>query len=218
MNEIVMKFLADLAQNNTREWMQEHKKHYEEARKSFIDFVSLVLHDMQKVDPDLMGLSAKDCIFRINRDVRFSKNKSPYKINFSAYFALGGKKSFSGGYYFHVQPGQSFIGGGIYQPMPDMLAKIRQEIDYSPHIIHGIISNEEFKSYFGEIKGEKLKTSPKGYSSDHVDIELLRFKSFIVSKGIDDGKVSSKDFQSEIVKGFTIMKPFKDFLTTSISQ
>lgn len=217
MHEI-MKFLSELKQNNTREWMQEHKKQYENARGSFIEFVSLLLADLQMIDPDMSGLSAKDCIFRLNRDVRFSKDKSPYKINFSAYFALGGKKSFNGGYYFHLQPGQSFIGGGIYQPMPDMLAKIRQEIDYNSEIIHGIISKEEFKSYFGEIKGERLKTSPKGYSSDHVDIDLLRLKSFIVSKNLDDAIIKSLDLKSEIVKGFTIMKPFKDFLTTAISQ
>jgi uncharacterized protein (TIGR02453 family) len=218
MDEMVIKFLEELAQNNTREWMQEHKKQYEKVRNTFIDFVSLVLLDMQKVDPDLMELTAKECTFRINRDVRFSKDKSPYKLNFSAYFALGGKKSFNGGYYFHLQPGQSFIGGGIYQPMPDMLAKIRQEIDYNPQIIHSIISQEEFKTYFGEIKGDKLKTSPKGYSADHVDIELLRHKSFVASKAINDVIVSSKDFQSEVVRGFTIMKPFKDFLTAAISQ
>lgn len=217
MHEI-MNFLSELKQNNTREWMQEHKKQYEDARSSFIEFVSLLLADLQMIDPDMSGLSAKDCIFRLNRDVRFSKDKSPYKINFSAYFALGGKKSFNGGYYFHLQPGQSFIGGGIYQPMPDMLAKIRQEIDYNPEIIHSIISKEEFKSFFGEIKGERLKTSPKGYSSDHVDIDLLRLKSFIVSKNLDDAKIKSHDLKSEIMKGFTIMKPFKDFLTTAISQ
>lgn len=218
MDAIVMNFLNDLAQNNTREWMQEHKKRYEKARNAFIDFVSLVLEDMQKVDPDLMELTAKECIFRINRDVRFSKDKSPYKINFSAYFALGGKKSLNGGYYFHVQPGQNFVGGGIYQPMPEMLAKIRQEIDYNPQIIHSIISKEEFKSYFGALKGDKLKTSPKGYSADHVDIELLRHKSFVASKAISDAVVSSKEFRSEVVRGFTIMKPFKDFLTAAVSQ
>jgi uncharacterized protein (TIGR02453 family) len=218
MDEIILKFLANLARNNSREWMLEHKKQYEKARNSFTNFVELVLKDMQKVDPDLMELTAKECTFRLNRDVRFSKDKSPYKINFSAYFALGGKKSFNGGYYFHVQPGQNFIGGGIYQPMPDMLSKIRQEIDYNPQIIHNIIDGQEFKSYFGALKGDKLKTSPKGYPADHVDIDLLRHKSFVASRSISDTLVNSADFKSEVVRGFTIMKPFKDFLTTAISQ
>lgn len=213
---LVMKFLSDLEKNNTRDWMQDNKKVYQKAKDEFSEFVSQLISGITEFDPDLTGLEPKQCTFRINRDIRFSKDKSPYKNNFGAYMAKGGKKGEGGGYYIHLQPGESFVGGGIYMPPSDKLAKIRQEIDYNPDPLLAVLGDKEFKSFYGRLSGEQLKTAPKGYEKDHMNIELLRFKSFVVFRKISNDQIGSETFANDVVKGFQLLKPLKDYLSVAI--
>lgn len=214
----VMKFLSDLDKNNTRDWMQDNKKVYQKAKDEFSEFVSQLISGITEFDPDLTGLEPKQCTFRINRDIRFSKDKSPYKNNFGAYMSKGGKKGEGGGYYIHLQPGESFVGGGIYMPPSDKLAKIRQEIDYNPDPLLAVLADEQFKNYYGGLSGEQLKTAPKGYEKDHTNIELLRFKSFVVFRKISNDQIGSETFANNVVKGFRLLKPLKDYLSVAIES
>ncbi len=214
----VMKFLSDLEKNNNREWMQDNKKVYQNAKDEFSGFVNELITGIAGFDPDLTGLEPKQCTFRINRDIRFSKDKSPYKNNFGAYMAKGGKKGEGGGYYIHLQPGESFMGGGIYMPPSDVLARIRQEIDYNPKPLLAILGNKDFKNFYGGLSGEQLKTAPKGYEKDHANIELLRFKSFVVFRKISGDQIGSATFANDVVKGFKLLKPLKDYLSVAIDE
>src|ERR1051325_10599551 len=123
-----LKFLKDLKKNNTKEWFDANRKAYESAKKDFEGLVESVIEQFCKKDEEIGSLKPKDCMFRINRDIRFSKDKSPYKTNFGAFINKGGKKSIYAGYYFHCEPGENFVGGGLWMPMPDALKKVRQEI------------------------------------------------------------------------------------------
>ena len=137
-------FLKNLAKNNNREWFDEHRKEYDVAKKDYEQYVEKMLEELCKEEESFKGQKAKDCIFRIFRDVRFSKDKSPYKANFGAVFSKGGKKHMGAGYYVHIEPRKNFIGGGIWQPEGDMLKKIRQEIDYNLEEFQGILKNKNF--------------------------------------------------------------------------
>lgn len=216
--QLVFSFLEELAQNNNKEWMDAHRKQYEEAREEFKDFVAYVLGGLSIIDEGLAGLTPKDCIFRINRDIRFSKNKSPYKNNFGVYMSEGGKKSPNAGYYLHLQPhGESFIGGGMYQPESGILAKVRQEIDYNASELKKIVSEATFKKYYASIQGDKLKKAPKGYETDHPNIELLKLKDFIVLHKLSDTEVADENFKDEAISMFKAMEPFVRYLNVAIS-
>ena len=168
-------------------------------------------------DKPIGNLEAKNCTFRINRDVRFSKNKDPYKNNLAAYFNKDGKKGIGAGYYLHIEPGKSFAAGGIWMPEPAVLAGIRQEIDYSFTEWKKIITGKSFTKIFTDgIKGEALTRPPKGYDENNPAIEYLKMKSFIVSISFTDTEVQNKNFTKEVAKTFNSMKPFIDFLNTSL--
>lgn len=204
-------FLSALNHNNSKVWFDENRKTYELCRKEFIDFVGDIIAQMSPFDPTFEALEAKKCIFRINRDIRFSKDKSPYKNNFGAWFtALGAEK---GGYYLHLQPGnQTFVGGGIYMPPNDVLKKIRQEIDYGSSEFHAILNEPHFKKLFPVLKGDKLSRPPKGYDDAHPDIEMLKHKSFVVSVNISDQEIIDGKLKDKTIEAFTVMKSFVDFL------
>lgn len=212
-----LNFLSQLSQNNTKEWMDANKKWYQECRQEFISVVDAILKEMAVFEPGMANLEAKKCIFRINRDIRFSNDKSPYKVNFGAAISEGGKHSENPSYYFHLQPGQNFVGGGIYMPAGEVLKKIRQEVDYNPEELKKIVEEEDFKTVFGAIRGEKLKSAPKGYPKDHPNIEFLKLKSFTVMTEFDDARVSQESVVEEVVKVFEIMKPFNDYLGVAVS-
>lgn len=212
MDNQYLKFLETLSQNNNKTWMDANRDWYLKIRERLLEDVEVILQGVTQWEPELSSFKAKDCVFRQNRDVRFSANKDPYKTNLAAYFSVGGKKSSGPGYYLHIQPGQSFIAGGIWMPPADVLKKIRQEIDYSGKELQAILGQSEFQKTFGGLQGETLKTSPKGYESDHPYIELLRFKSFIVSTPLKDSKVSDGSFRTQAIEIFRQMKPFHDFL------
>jgi uncharacterized protein (TIGR02453 family) len=211
-------FLTALAQNNHKDWMDSNKKWYLETKERFLEDVAVLLKEMTELEPELAAFKPKDCVFRQNRDVRFSANKDPYKTNFGAYFSPGGKKSPGPGYYLQIQPGNSFLAGGIWMPEADTLKKIRKEIDYSGAELQQIENDPDFKKLFSQIEGEKLKTSPRDYDADHQFIEYLKLKSFTVSHQISDKAVESGAFITFALDGFQRMKPFNDFLRQAIEE
>ncbi|SFT69939.1 TIGR02453 family protein [Algoriphagus locisalis] len=211
-------FLAALAEHNSKEWMDANKKWYQETRAEFLEDVGVILKGIGEWEPAMLAFQPKECVFRQNRDIRFSANKAPYKSNFGAYFSPKGKKSEEPGYYLQIQPGNSFIAGGIWMPQGDTLKKIRKEIDYSGSELAKIENQKEFKSLFGEIEGEKLKTSPRDYEADHEFIEYLRLKSFTVSSKIADRDIESGNFINIALDGFRKMIPLQKFLTQAIED
>ena len=213
-----LKFLSALAKNNHKDWMDANKKWYTDTRNRFLEDVEVMLKEMTEIEPALSAFKPKDCVFRQNRDIRFSANKDPYKTNFGAYFSPGGKKSPGPGYYLQIQPGNSFLAGGIWMPEADTLKKIRKEIDYSGAELEQIENNPEFKKLFSGIEGDKLKTSPREYGADHPYIDYLRLKSFTVSHPISDKAVETGAFLTFALDGFRRMKPFNDFLAKAIED
>ncbi len=216
--EKALKFLKDLARNNNREWFEKNKPRYNECKEEFEVFVSALLNDMIEFDDSLAGLNPKKLIFRIYRDVRFSKDKSPYKKNLSAAFSADGKGLGTPGYYVHFQPNnESFVGIGLFQPATDKLARIRQEIDYNGDGLKKIFNDRKFKKNYSKFWDEdKLKTMPKGYPKDHPYVEWLKLKSFIVVHSFKDTEVTSKNFKKQLVEVLKSGKPLNDFLKEAI--
>lgn len=213
-----LKFLTALKKNNNKPWFDDHRKQYETARADFYTLVDKLIEAIAIFDPPIGQLQVKDCVFRINRDVRFSKDKRPYKNNFACYFNLAGKKGNGAGYYLHIEPGSSIAAGGIWMPEPAVLAGIRQEIDYSLAAWKKIIENKNFKESFteGVKSGSTLVRPPKGYDENNPAIEFLKMKSFIVTKPFTDKDLLSKVFIKEVCKAFNNMKPLVDFINTSL--
>ncbi len=212
LSAATLQFLRDLAQHNNRDWFQANRVRYDAAKTEFEAFITRVLQRITTTQP-LGATTAKDCIFRINRDVRFSKDKSPYKLNLAAGIGAGGRSSGRIDYYFHLQPnGETFIGAGMYQPTPAELAKFRQEIDYNPAGLKAIIDADEFRTYFPDIWGETLKTTPKGYAADHPDIALLKRKQLFFSHRYTDKDVTGPNFADELARACGLLRPYCDFL------
>ncbi len=211
-----LKFLKDLKKNNDRDWFKANKKEYDLAKEDFIQFTQRLLNGIAEFDSWAADLTPKDCMFRINRDTRFSKNKDPYKTNFGANMSRGGRKSMYPGYYFHIAPGDTFVAGGMYKPESKDLAKVRQEIDYNPSPLIDIINDKEFKKLYGSLDGEQLKTAPKGYPKDHENIDLLRYKGFIVFHRIDDKDLHSEDLYERCMLGLKGILPLNQYLRTAL--
>jgi uncharacterized protein (TIGR02453 family) len=212
-----LKFLKALRTNNNKEWFDKNKDQYLTSKDNVSGLVDLFLAELGRIDKEYKGLTSKDCLFRIYRDVRFSKDKRPYKTNLGASMNPGGKKAINAGYYLHIEPGKSFLAGGIWMPPGDVLKKIRQEIDYNGKEINSILNKKEFKKLFGELDPEyRLKTTPKGYSKDHPDIDLLKLTSFIAWREFSDAEIQKKNFVAELGKSARVMKPFIDFLNRNI--
>lgn len=218
MKNDTLKFLEQLSANNSKEWMDANRNWYLEVKEGFLETVTDLLEELSKMDPRLSVLKPKQCIFRQNRDIRFSANKDPYKTNMGAYFSPGGKKSPFPSYYLHIQPGECFLGGGIWMPSSDVLKKIRQEIDYSGAELTKIIEEKSFKDTFGPIRGEKLKTSPRDYPSDHPHVDFLRMKSFVVSKPLADKDVLSEKLVDICMEGYKKMERFNQFLSRAVDD
>ena len=208
----IYEFLLELRENNNRDWFQANKSKYETAKKDFELFVELSIEQIKEIDPNIAGLNAKECIFRIFRDVRFSNDKRPYKTNFGAFLTKGGRKSKYGGYYIHIEPEQSFLGGGCYMPAANVLKANREEIYHNPEEFIGIVENPEFVKHYPELYGEKLKSAPRGFPKDFEHIGLLNYKHYAVGKTISDEIVNSEKFSKEIIKAFTALYPLNRFL------
>jgi uncharacterized protein (TIGR02453 family) len=215
----VIPFLKDLAENNNREWFAANKKRYETAKEEVEQLVSEIITQVGKWDAGVAGLEAKDCMFRIHRDVRFGKDKSPYKTSMGALIGKDGRKSKSAIHYLHIEPGKSFVAGGSYMPEPDKLKAVRQEIDYGFKEFQEIITDDAFVACFGQLEDEwKGKMVPKGYAADNPAIEYLKYKSHVVSKYFTDKEVTSPGFINEIVKTFKIVQPFNAFLNRALEM
>jgi uncharacterized protein (TIGR02453 family) len=217
MHPSTLAFLKSLKKNNNREWFEKNRDRYESSRADVMHTVDRFIAGLSKKEPSIGGLKAKECVFRIYRDVRFSKNKSPYKTSMGAYISPGGKKSDAAGYYLHIEPGGTFLAGGKWMPEAEELRKIRQEIDYNGKDLKKILNGKKFKETFGGMDPEHaLKTTPKNYTKDHPDIELLRLTSFICWCPMDDKTVTSDDFPEQAVKKAELLIPFNHFLNAAI--
>lgn len=214
----VFNFLSELARNNNKEWFDLHRKDYEEVKLTIKLFTQNLIQEIATFDRDIAHLEAKDCLFRINRDVRFSKNKAPYKTNLGIYLSPDGKKGIKSGYYVHLEPGNAAFAGGIYAPDATALKKIRQEIDYNFKGFKSIILQANFKKTFGTVSGERLKKAPKDYPTDHPAIEYLKLKSFTVWHPVADHQFSEKDIVKNAAKTFKIMYPFHQFLNEAVAE
>jgi uncharacterized protein (TIGR02453 family) len=217
IEQTTIRFLSDLAINNDRDWFSENRSRYESARDNFSLFVQAVINEITLFDPIYKGLESKSCIFRINRDTRFSHDKSVYKTNFGAFMVRGGKKNGDKypGYYLHIEPGKSFVAGGAYIPPAPWLNAIRESISEDGDTLLEIINNREFRKWFSDLEGEKLKVPPRGYSKDHPHIELIKMKSFLAERSFTDREVLSPAFFNNVTGAFRAMKPLNDFLFSS---
>ena len=212
-------FLKTLQKNNNKVWFDKNRPKYISAKNNFDEFVALLLQQMILFDEDLKELLPKNCTFRINRDIRFSKDKTPYKVNLSASFNKGGKKSVHAGYYFHLQPGgKSFIGGGLWMPEANELKKLRQEIDYCFPEFKNILNASSFKKHYLQLeKDEKqmLVKIPKGYEKENPAADFLRMKSFIATKNLSDEEVLSSRLVKESTDAFKVLMPLIKFINRS---
>ena len=208
-----VRFIERLSENNNKPWFDAHRDEYVAAKADFERFVELLMRQLVEIEPALSEQKAKDSIFRIFRDVRFSKDKTPYKGHFGVYLSKGGRKYSGAGYYLHIEPGgKSFIGGGLWMPEPSLLKAVRQEIDYNFEEFENIINEKNFRKLFSNIEGERLKTLPQGYGAENRAIEYLKMKSFTAGQNLEDKELTSRGFRKKAVDVFTIMKPFVDFL------
>ncbi len=209
-----LSFLSDLSQNNNREWFTANRPRYDAAKSELEKVVAELLSKVSAFE-SLPNTQPKDCIFRINRDVRFSKNKDPYKSNLSAAIGPGGRHSGRIDFYFHIQPnGESLLGAGMWNPTPKQLAAFRQEIDFNPTRLTDIIQDANFRAYFPEIWGESLKKTPKGFAEDSPNADLLKRKQLFFMHKFTDAEVTSPDFIENILTGCRLIKPYCDFLNT----
>jgi uncharacterized protein (TIGR02453 family) len=219
VQKATLHFLQELDHNNNKVWFDENRKLYEVAKQDFELFISEVLLSNINLIPELEGRKAKDCIFRIFKDVRFSKEKIPYKNNFGAGFGKGDKKAHNAGFYVHLQPGnKSFVAGGIWMPEAADLKAIRQEIDYGFADFMAIVEKPSFQKMFGGLDpSQKLKKCPKDYAEDNPALEFLKLKSFTVGTPLTDKEMLSKTAVAHIATIVKEMKPFVDFLNKAIS-
>lgn len=213
-------FLRQLKEHNERPWFEEHKDQYLEAKADFEELIQQILEKYSKTDPDIASLKVKDCVFRIYRDVRFSKNKTPYKTHLAAGINKGGKKVHFPGYYLHVEPGgNSYMGGGIWRPSKDILKKIRQEIDYNYEDFLGIIEKGAFQKTFGALsEDDRLVRPPQGYDPDNPAIDYLKNKSFIAECSLTDKSLTEPDMVKNILALFKKLKLFIDFLERAMDE
>jgi uncharacterized protein (TIGR02453 family) len=217
LQENTFKFLKTLKKNNNKAWFDTHKESYLAAKMDFENLVEKIIVELGKIDIDISLLKVKDCTFRIYKDVRFSKDKTPYKTNMAAGFNRGGKKVHAPGYYFHLEPGSNFIGGGMWMPSTEELKKVRQEIDYNFKEFNSILSDKKFIKLFGKMEDENaLSRPPQGYNANNPAIEYIKMRSFIVGKEIPDETVLSKNLLKEIMTTFITMKPLIDFLNKAL--
>jgi uncharacterized protein (TIGR02453 family) len=216
-----LNFLKKLKANNKKEWMDANRDAYLDAKADFEAFTGALLLAVAKNDPSIAHLQAKDCTFRINRDVRFSKNKDPYKTNMACYITRGGKKGAFAGYYCHVEPGKAFMAGGIWMPEAPVLKKLCQEIDYNFNDFKKIVNSKKFNATFGDLdrsEGVALSRPPKGYDVENPAIEYLKMKSFIATVPLDDNMLTDKGLVKHLAALFTTLKPFIDFLNMGVEE
>ena len=218
INENIFHFLQNLELNNNREWFAKNKHLYTSAFNDMLQVIERLIPKVGVFDADIRNLEAKKCMFRIYRDVRFSKDKSPYKQNFGGFLVKSGRNSGNAGYYLHIENNNSFIAGGIYMPPAPLLKKVRQEIYYHVDEFKSILENKENVKYFKEISGEKLVRPPKDFSPDFPGIELLKFKSYGFLHKVSNVQCMSADFEDYVLKLFKLLSPMVKFLNRGLEM
>ena len=208
-------FINKLSKNNNRDWFAENKSLYTAAQEDVIEFSNEVLEKMHAFDK-IETPTGKKALKRIYRDVRFSKNKAPYKQHFGMMYARNGADR-RGTYYIHLQPGENFIGGGFWGPEKDDLLRIRKHIDQDDTYFREVLDSKAFKSTFGILRGEQLKSAPKNFDKEHPAIDLLRYKQFLIMKQFTDEEVLSPDFADQAAKTLKEMLPFFDVMTEMLT-
>lgn len=214
-----LRFLTQLKKNNNKAWFDAHRPQYEAAKIDFSNFIQLLIDALQKTDTTITGLTSKECMFRINRDVRFSKNKQPYKTNFGASIKRGGRKSSFAGYYFHCEPGNSFIGGGLWMPEAAQLKNVRQEIDYNWEELQSILKEKNFKKFYGDLykaNEVSLSTMPKGYEKDNPAADYIKLKSFIAETSVSDEELTKASLHKKTLAAFEALQPMLDFINKAL--
>jgi uncharacterized protein (TIGR02453 family) len=214
----VLNFLSELKENNNKEWFDLHRDRYEQSRKKVLFLTELIIHEIASFDQEIGVQNAKDCVFRIFRDVRFLADKTPYKTNMGSFIVKGGKKSFNAGYYVHIEPGASFVGGGSYCPPADALKAIRTEIFDHPEEFKKLVFNESFRKVYPELWDDKLKTPPKGFPKEFQDIDLLKYKSYAFGSNLTDEEVKSETFVSKVVNSLRELHPVNRFLNEAMEK
>ncbi|MFT4023643.1 MAG: DUF2461 domain-containing protein [Flavihumibacter sp.] len=212
-------FLKSLKKNNDKSWFDAHRPAYEAAKKDMEQFVQSVIDAHAKTDSSLSPLKAKECMFRINRDVRFSKNKSPYKTNFGASINPDGRKAMTPGYYIHIAPGNSFVGGGLYMPAPADLKAVRQEIDYNLAAFKKIIESKTFKKIYGGLSDAaewKLSRVPQGFDKDSPAAPYLQYKSYVAMQHLPDEVLTGKKAKNAVTEAFAALQPLLAFLRANL--
>ncbi len=211
-------FLRDLRVNNNKQWFDQNRKRYDTARDHFETLVAELIASFGDIE-DVTGTTPKECIFRLNRDIRFSPDKTPYKTHMSAVIGKGGRKSEGRSYYLHIQPdGGSLLAGGMFSPTPQQLEKMRSHLAEDAKDFKKIIQNADFIRYFGKVQGEALKTTPKGYPKDHPDIDLLRLKQYLAEHSLTDAQVVAPDLKDHILQAFKAMKPFVTYIHEALGS
>jgi uncharacterized protein (TIGR02453 family) len=203
-------FLKQLKKNNNREWFARNKERYLKELSLVEDFAGELFSEMNKHDAVEPG--GRKIVFRIYRDIRFSEDKTPYKTHFSGSFKRA-TKARRGGYYFHLEPGNSFAAGGFWGPNPEDLRRIRDELSFDPQPLRKILKSKSFVENFGKLEGEQIKTTPKGFDPDDAAIDLLRYKQFEMIRKYSDKEVMSDGFVKKLSDTFRKMRPFLDYMT-----
>ncbi len=211
-------FLTTLKENNHKPWFDENRKWYEEVKADWHKTVGELIKAIAEFDPEIGTLEPKNCVFRINRDVRFAKDKSPYKTNMGAYFSKGGKKSKYGGYYVHLDPEECFLAGGMWMPEPAELQALRQEIDYHFDEFKTIVDSKTFIQQWGKLEGEKLSSIPKGFEKENPAADYLKHKSFVVTRKLTQSEIEKSDFVKLVVQSFREVKPLNDFFNKAVDM
>ena len=214
----IFQFLRNLQANNNREWFAENKMEYENTRKIFMEFVECLIDEIAKFDSEIKGVEAKDCIFRIYRDIRFSPDKSPFKTHYAAYIAPGGRKSTKGGYYLHLEPGECGIAGGIYGAEPNVLKALRQNVYENIDEFLEIMNNKDFAKYYQEMYGEKLKSVPRPFPKDFEYAEWIKPKHYCVDTHLPDSFFCQTDSLKQTISIMKLLYPFNKFLNFAIDE
>ena len=215
ITQCTLDFLGDLKANNNRDWFTENKPRYEKSHKEMHTFAESIIEQLSTFD-SISTPSGKKSLYRIYRDVRFSKNKDPYKTNRSGSFAREGAEK-RGGYYFSVSPGETIIGGGFYHPNTDDLNLLRKQLEMDATPLRKVLEDKKFKKYYGQLLGEQLKTAPRGFDKEDPNIDLLRYKSFYVMHQFTDQEVLSEDFEQKVIEGYEIIQGFFDVMTSYLT-
>ena len=207
----IFKFLKDITEHNNRDWFAEHKEDYQSHHNSLVDFSDNLI-DLMRMHDNIETPTGKKAVKRIYRDVRFSKNKAPYKT-YSGMSFKRGTQLLRGGYYIHIEPGNSFVGGGFWGPNKDDLLRIRKGIETDQEEFRAVLNSDKFKSVFGALEGEQLKICPKGFDKDSTAIDLLRYKQFLIKKDFSDDEVLKAGFLQNTNEVFEAMRPFFDLMS-----